>query len=74
VDPMRCTGCFLCDEVCPYGAIEKEPNREGKLLAKVNENLCKGCGLCVGGCRGNCINLKGFTSQQVIEEIMALCH
>jgi len=74
VDPMRCTGCFLCAEVCPYGAIEKEPNREGKLLAKVNENLCKGCGLCVGGCRGNCLNLKGFTSQQVIEEIMALCH
>ncbi|MDP2661401.1 MAG: 4Fe-4S binding protein, partial [Dehalococcoidia bacterium] len=73
IDAMRCTGCFLCAEVCPYGAIEKEPNREGRLLAKVNESLCKGCGLCVAGCRGSCINLRGFTNQQVIEEIMALC-
>ncbi|MDP2937050.1 MAG: CoB--CoM heterodisulfide reductase iron-sulfur subunit A family protein [Dehalococcoidia bacterium] len=73
VDAMRCTGCFLCAEVCPYGAIDKEPSRDGRLLAKVNESLCKGCGLCVAGCRGNCINLRGFTNQQVIEEIMALC-
>jgi heterodisulfide reductase subunit A len=73
VDALRCTGCFLCEEVCPYMAIEREPTRNGRFVAKVNESVCKGCGLCVAGCRASCINLKGFTSQQVIEEIAALC-
>ena len=40
-----CAGCFLCQSVCPYQAIEKEEirNRSGEIIktvAKVNPGLC----------------------------------
>jgi heterodisulfide reductase subunit A len=35
----------------------------------VNESLCKGCGLCVAGCRFGAANLRGFTQQQLLAEL-----
>lgn len=72
-----CTGCFLCMEVCPYHAIEKEDikNRNGDILksvAYVNMGLCQGCGTCVAFCRNKSINLQGFTNEQMFAEVMAL--
>ena len=51
-----CFGCFFCERVCPYGAIEREEirDRKGTLIktvARVNEGLCAGCGLCAACCR-----------------------
>lgn len=72
-----CTGCFLCQEVCPYLAIEREEikDRAGntiKWAAKVNPGLCQGCGTCVAMCRNKSIDLQGFTNQQMLAEVMAL--
>lgn len=72
-----CVGCFLCLSACPYQAIEKEEikTRDGriiKVVAKVNEGLCQGCGTCVALCRSKSIDLQGFTNEQVFAEIMAL--
>jgi len=67
VNPSRCTGCELCIQVCPFGAIDKV---EGK--AKVNEALCKGCGTCNAVCRSGAIRQKGFKDEQIIEVIDAL--
>ena len=72
-----CVGCFLCQRVCPYQAIEREEikNRNGeviKTLAKVNEGLCQGCGTCVALCRTKSIDIHGYSNQQVYAEIMAL--
>jgi len=41
----RCVGCGLCVEVCSYKAIElvtKKVNGKEKIVAQVNEALCKG--------------------------------
>ena len=72
-----CTGCFLCQEVCPYQAIEREEirDRAGNLLmnaARVNAGLCQGCGTCVAMCRNKSIDLQGFSNQQMLSEVMGL--
>lgn len=72
-----CVGCFLCQSVCPYQAIEKEEikDRSGKViktLAFINPSLCQGCGTCVALCRNKSIDLLGYTNEQVYTEVMAL--
>ncbi len=69
-----CIGCFYCKRVCPYGAIEQEDikARDGsviKSVARVNEGLCQGCGLCAATCRSKSVELAGFTDEQVYAEI-----
>jgi heterodisulfide reductase subunit A len=69
VNPMVCSSCGVCLEVCPYSApsfIEKGPFA-GK--AEVNPVLCKGCGLCVASCRSGALNLKGFGEDQIMAMI-----
>jgi heterodisulfide reductase subunit A2 len=72
-----CVGCFLCEKVCPYNAIEREEikNRAGeviKTLARVNPGLCQGCGTCVALCRTKAIDIFGYTNEQVYTEVMAM--
>jgi len=71
----RCVACGLCEAVCAYGAVALEQQhfgREERLFAKVNPALCKGCGACVAGCRSGALNLRGFTDQQILAEILEL--
>jgi heterodisulfide reductase subunit A2 len=72
-----CVGCFLCQSVCPYQAIEKEEirSRDGKLIktvAFINPGLCQGCGTCVALCRSKSIDILGYTNKQVYAEVEAL--
>ncbi len=72
-----CTGCFLCEKVCPYLAIEREEikSRDGnviKRLARINPGLCQGCGTCVALCKSKSIDLDGYTNQQVYSQVEAL--
>jgi len=71
VDANKCVACWLCEAVCPFRAVERETLRSGKVVARINESVCKGCGLCVAGCRGKCITLKGYTDQQLLNELEA---
>jgi heterodisulfide reductase subunit A len=73
VECSRCIGCFKCLKVCPYNAIEKVTLRDGLLVASVIPTLCQGCGLCVATCPSVSVTLKGFTDDQLIAEIEALC-
>ena len=69
VDPMLCSGCGVCVEICPYSAptfIEEGPLAE---KAEINPALCKGCGLCVASCRSGALNLKGLEEGQIIAMI-----
>ncbi|MCK4549149.1 MAG: CoB--CoM heterodisulfide reductase iron-sulfur subunit A family protein, partial [Candidatus Krumholzibacteria bacterium] len=43
VDEDKCSGCKLCNSLCPYLAIKYD---EEKGVSVVNEALCKGCGTC----------------------------
>ncbi len=72
VDQMKCVGCFACREVCPFNAIEEQVTRDNRTISSINESLCKGCGLCVVACRPGAINLRGFTSQQLLSEVLTL--
>jgi len=68
-NPVFCSSCGVCIEVCPYGApsfIEEGPFA-GK--AEVNPILCKGCGLCVASCRSGALNLRGFREDQIMAMI-----
>ena len=80
-DEMMCNGCSTCEKVCPYGAItyiEKEfrmPDRTTKIrrVASVNEAVCQGCGACTVACMSGAMDLRGFTSRQIMAEVDAIC-
>jgi len=72
VNENECVACQLCVQVCPYGAPEMHTTRRGKPVARINASVCKGCGLCVNACRGGVIDLKGFTDDQLLDQISAL--
>jgi heterodisulfide reductase subunit A len=76
IDPVRasinetfCSGCRICNNLCPYTAIEFD---EEKKLSHVNDVLCKGCGTCVAACPASAIAGKGFSDQQILAEIEGL--
>ena len=75
-----CNGCGQCEKICPYGAISyeiKEVMRNGKRqplrIAQVNEAVCQGCGGCCVTCPSGAMDLKGFTSRQIMAEVDAIC-
>lgn len=80
VDLKRCSGDMSCMAVCPYGAISEKiiEERRGRetvtrKIAEVNTALCQGCGACTVACRPGAINLKGFTNEQILAEVDAIC-
>jgi len=77
VDRQTCTGCFHCERVCPYGAVERfeVKDRKGnliKVIAEVNQGVCQGCGTCQATCPSKSIELDGFTDEQIFAAVNAL--
>ncbi|MCK4418104.1 MAG: CoB--CoM heterodisulfide reductase iron-sulfur subunit A family protein, partial [Candidatus Latescibacteria bacterium] len=68
VRESRCTGCGMCEEICPYNAVKVDPER---MVAEVNEALCKGCGACSATCRSGAIDIRGFTDSQILAAVEA---
>jgi quinol-cytochrome oxidoreductase complex cytochrome b subunit/coenzyme F420-reducing hydrogenase delta subunit len=53
VDPNNCNGCARCFADCPFEAIvmeRPEGGRHRRGHAVVLDDLCAGCGVCVGSC------------------------
>ncbi|GAV23020.1 heterodisulfide reductase, subunit A, selenocysteine-containing [Carboxydothermus pertinax] len=80
VNEELCSGCELCKPICPYKAIDMKKISErahGKVIertvATVNTSLCQGCGACTVACRVGALNLKGFTNEQLLAEVEAIC-
>ena len=80
VEEALCSGCLECSRVCPYDAITEKVLTErlgGKMIShqtvEVNSALCQGCGACTVTCRPGAINLKGFTNEQILAEVDAIC-
>jgi heterodisulfide reductase subunit A len=69
VDQKNCVSCWKCIEVCPFSAPEKQELRNGELKSHVIETVCQGCGVCVATCPVNCISLKGFPTDAILDQI-----
>jgi len=79
-DEMMCNGCSQCANVCAYGAItyvDKEfrvgRGTEIRRVASVNPAVCQGCGACTVTCPSGAMDLKGFSSKQIMSEVEAIC-
>ncbi len=69
VDAVRCSGCGVCADICPYSAPALIENGHLEGTAEINPVLCKGCGLCVSSCRSGAVRLKGFDQCQIMSMI-----
>ncbi len=69
VDEEICTGCGLCEKMCPYGALSLA---EPEAVMGVNQALCKGCGACTAICPSGALSLSHFTYRELLDEVEAL--
>ncbi len=65
----HCSGCRICNDLCPFNAIEFDVDRE---VSRVTEALCKGCGTCVAACPAQAITGAHFNNEQIMAEIEGL--
>jgi heterodisulfide reductase subunit A len=70
VDEDLCSGCRICEYLCPYGAIEMK-DKDGKTVAHVIEALCKGCGACGTACPTKAILMGHFTNEEILAQVKA---
>jgi heterodisulfide reductase subunit A len=80
VNEVFCRGCGDCVAVCPYSAITLETveRRENSVkvmrdIAHINSGLCQGCGACTAICYSSALDLLGFTNEQILQEVDAIC-
>lgn len=66
IDPDKCSGCRICNALCPYVAIEYDPAVH---KSHVISALCKACGACVAACPSSAIKARGFTDEQIFAQI-----
>jgi len=71
VNEDKCSGCGICELLCPFQAIELQP-RDGKRVSHVNEAVCKGCGTCGAACPSGAIAMHHFTDEQILAQVEAL--
>lgn len=66
IDEERCSGCRVCNNLCPYGAIDWIAESE---VSRVNPALCKGCGTCVAACPSQVIEGAHYTFAAMMAQI-----
>ncbi len=66
IDEEACSGCRICNNLCPFNAIEYD---EDKGVSRVITAMCKGCGTCVAACPAGVISGAHFSNQQILAEI-----
>jgi len=83
VDPLLCSNCGQCVEVCPYDARVLVPRPSPPLplpirgggsseYVQVIDVLCQGCGACVVVCPNKASQQRGFGIGQVYGMLDAL--
>jgi heterodisulfide reductase subunit A len=71
VNEDECSGCGVCEVLCPFQAIELQPRGE-KRVSHINEAVCKGCGTCGAACPSGAISMHHFTDEQILAQVEAL--
>jgi heterodisulfide reductase subunit A len=69
VHPEHCSGCRICNTMCPYNAISFV---EADGVSIINAAMCQGCGTCVAACPAGAISGSGFSDDQVLAQIEGL--
>ncbi|HVO13477.1 MAG TPA: CoB--CoM heterodisulfide reductase iron-sulfur subunit A family protein [Vicinamibacteria bacterium] len=69
VHEERCSGCRICNELCPYSAIEFDSE---KRRSHVIAAACKACGACAAACPSGAVKARHFTSEQVLAQVEGL--
>lgn len=74
VDKDLCSGCRICESICPFVAIEMETEKvkgEERLRADVIEAVCQGCGACSSACPTGAIKIQQYNNEQVVTQVQA---
>ncbi|HLO65376.1 MAG TPA: CoB--CoM heterodisulfide reductase iron-sulfur subunit A family protein [Holophaga sp.] len=66
VNQDDCSGCRVCNDLCPYGAIDFDPEAK---RSNVISAMCKACGACVTACPSAAIKGRHFTDEQIFAQI-----
>lgn len=69
VDEAKCSGCRICNNLCPFNAIIFH---EDRMVTEINPALCQGCGTCVAACPAGAISGTGFSNEQILSQIEGL--
>ena len=70
IDENLCTGCRICNNVCPYKAVIFDADKE---ISTINEAVCKGCGTCGATCPSGAITIAHFADEQILAQIEGVC-
>ncbi len=71
IDEERCSGCRICNNLCPYHAIDFI---EDLAVSRVNPALCKGCGTCVAACPSGVIEGQHYTFDALMSQIEGILY
>ena len=66
VNADQCSGCRICNNMCPFNAISFLADRD---VTEINPALCQGCGTCVAACPAGAIAGSHFTNTQIMAQI-----
>lgn len=66
IEEERCSGCRICNSLCPFNAITFD---EVKEVSVINEALCQGCGTCVAACPAGAISGTHYSNEQILAQI-----
>jgi heterodisulfide reductase subunit A len=69
VEEEKCSGCRICNDLCPFNAITFA---EDRAVTEINAALCQGCGTCVAACPAGAISGTGFSNEQILSQIDGL--
>ncbi len=65
----HCSGCRICNGLCPFNAISFH---EDRMVTEINPALCQGCGTCIAACPAGAIVGTGFSNEQIMAQIEGL--
>jgi heterodisulfide reductase subunit A len=71
IDAEQCSGCRVCNTMCPFNAISFDA---AQAVSLINGALCKGCGTCVAACPAGAISGAHFNDLQLEAEIEGVLH
>jgi len=83
IDQTRCTGCSICAQSCPTGAISTQISDDSSnLKLEFQHNKCIACGICASICPEKCISLKKALDfaklsdfkETIFENDFVICH